>query len=79
MLYRQKGLDGAPEVVINRNELSPDGTTRLQIFNLSKDGRYAVVGLSKGGSDWKTFYVRDMQTVKNLPDKLMWVKVSSAT
>ena len=78
VLYRQKGLEGTPEVVINPNQLSPDGTTRLQLFKLSKDGRYAAVGLSKGGSDWQTFYVRDMQTGKNLPDELMWVKVSGA-
>jgi prolyl oligopeptidase len=36
------------------------GLQRLQLFTLSKDGKYAVVGLSKGGSDWQTFYVRDM-------------------
>jgi prolyl oligopeptidase len=78
VLYRQKGLDASPEVVIDPNSLSPDGTTRLQLFNLSKDGRYAVVGLSKGGSDWQTFYVRDMTTGKNLADELSWVKVSGA-
>ena len=78
VLYRQKGLDGAIETVIDPNQLSPDGTTRLQLFNLSKDGNYAVVGLSKGGSDWETYYVRDMKTGKNLPDELKWVKISGA-
>ncbi len=76
VLYRQKGLDGAPEVVIDPNQLSKDGTTRLTVFSLCKDGAYAVVGLSEGGSDWQTYYVRDMATGKNLDDKLDWVKVS---
>lgn len=78
VLYRQKGLNGQPEVVIDPNKLSPDGTTRLQMFNLDKAGNYAVVGLSKGGSDWLTFYVRDMKTGGNLKDELSWVKVSGA-
>lgn len=78
VLYRQKGLTGTPEVVIDPNQLSTDGTTRLVMFNLSKNGKYAVVGLSKGGSDWQTYYVRDMTTGKNLADELNWVKVSGA-
>ncbi len=79
VLYRQKGLTAEPEVVIDPNTLSPDGTTRLVLFNLCKDGKHAVVGLSKGGSDWQTYYVRDMATGKNLDDELNWVKVSGAS
>ncbi len=76
VLYRQKGLDGTPELVIDPNKLSPDGTTRLVGFVLSKDGKYAAYGLSKGGSDWHEYLVMDMTTKQNLSDKLEWVKVS---
>jgi len=78
VLYRQKGLDGTVEEVIDPNKLSKEGTTRMTVFNLSKDGAYAIVGLSEGGSDWQTYYVRDMATGKNLDDKIEWVKVSGA-
>src|SRR5882757_2315593 len=78
VLYRQKGLSGQPEIVLDPNTLSKDGTTRLQLFSLNKSGKYAVIGLSKGGSDWETFYVRDMETGKNLADSINWVKVSGA-
>lgn len=78
VLYRQKGLNGAPELVLDPNKLSTDGTTRLVLFNLSKNGKYAVWGISKGGSDWQTYYVRDMETGKDLADELNWVKVSGA-
>lgn len=77
VLYRQKGLNGTPELVIDPNTLSKEGTTRLTVFSLNKSGRYACVGLSLSGSDWQTYYVRDMQTGKNLADELKWVKVSS--
>jgi prolyl oligopeptidase len=76
VLYRQKGLKGKPELVMDPNTLSTDATTRLTNFTLSKDGKYACWGISKSGSDWQTYFVRDMQTGKDLGDELNWVKVS---
>ncbi|WP_338874082.1 prolyl oligopeptidase family serine peptidase [Spirosoma sp. SC4-14] len=78
VLYRQKGLDGTPELVIDPNKLSTDGTTRLGVFSLSKNGNYAVVGLSKGGSDWQEYQIMDLATKQYLPEKIEWVKVSGA-
>ncbi|GAB3539886.1 prolyl oligopeptidase family serine peptidase [Spirosoma fluminis] len=78
VLYRQKGLDGKPELVIDPNKLSADGTTRLGAFSLSKDGKHAVVGLSKGGSDWQEYQIMDLATKQYLPEKIEWVKVSGA-
>ncbi len=76
VLYRRKGLTGAEQLVIDPNKLSADGTTRMTSFSLSKNGRYAVYALSKGGSDWQSYRVRDLQTGKDLADQLDWVKVS---
>lgn len=78
VLYRQKGLNGTPEVVLDPNKLSADGTTRLTVFSLSKNGNYAVCGFSKGGSDWQEYQVMDMKTLQMLSDKVEWVKVSGA-
>ncbi|WP_085950554.1 prolyl oligopeptidase family serine peptidase [Fibrisoma limi] len=78
VLYRQKSLNGTPEVVIDPNTLSPDGTTRLVEFELSKDGKYAVVGFSEGGSDWQKFRVMDLTTKQYLPETIDWVKISNA-
>jgi prolyl oligopeptidase len=79
VLYRQKGLNGTPEMVLDPNKFSAEGTTSLAAFSLSKNGRYAVVGKSAGGSDWRTFFVMDMQTLQYLPDSLAWVKVSGVS
>lgn len=76
VLYRQKGLTGKPELVLDPNKLSTDGTTRLMAFSLNKKGKYAAWATSKGGSDWETIYVRDMETGKDLADTLDWVKIS---
>ncbi|MBP9688097.1 MAG: S9 family peptidase, partial [Bacteroidia bacterium] len=37
ILYRQKGLDGAPEVFLDPNKLSSDGTASLASLTFSKD------------------------------------------
>lgn len=76
VLYIQKGLDGKPEVLIDPNKFSEDGTTRLGAFALSKDGKYAAYGISRGGSDWQEYHVMEVASRKVLPDTLSWVKVS---
>jgi len=48
--YRQKGLEGTPEVMLDPNKLSADGTTRLGSVGISKDGKYFGYGVSSGGS-----------------------------
>nr|WP_229251200.1 prolyl oligopeptidase family serine peptidase [Emticicia sp. BO119] len=76
VLYRQKGLNGTPEEILDPNKLSTDATTRLAQFHLSRDGKYAAYALSKGGSDWQEIFIMDMSTKQNLSDKIEWVKVS---
>jgi len=76
LLYRQKGLNGSPELVIDPNTLSAGGTTSMAVFSLAKNGQHAVIGTSEGGSDWRTMYVRDMNTGKNLADEIKWAKVT---
>lgn len=76
VLYIQKGLDGTPEVLLDPNKFSADGTARLVGFTLSKDGRYAAYGVSKGGSDWQEYSIMEVATRKTLPDRIQWVKVS---
>lgn len=79
VLYRQRGMEGKPELVLDPNKFSKDGTTSLALFSLSKDGKYAVVGKSTGGSDWRTLHVMDMNSLTYLPDSIAWVKVSGAS
>lgn len=79
VLYRTKGLEGKPELVIDPNNFSADGTTGMASFSLSNNGRYGVVSKSMGGSDWRIFRVMDMNTLQYLPDSLSWIKFSNAT
>ncbi len=76
VLFIQKGLTGTPEVLIDPNTLSKDGTVRLGTSRLSRDGKYFGYGLSSGGSDWQEYHVMETATRKALPDRIRWVKVS---
>ncbi|MDP3717344.1 MAG: prolyl oligopeptidase family serine peptidase [Acidobacteriota bacterium] len=77
VLYIQKGLTGTPEVLIDPNTWSADGTVRLTGFSPSKDAKLAVYGVSRSGSDWQEYNVMDLSTRRVLEDKVEWVKVSS--
>jgi prolyl oligopeptidase len=74
VVYVQKGLDGAPEVLLDPNKFSADGTTRLGSFDVSKDGHYAAYGMEVGGSDWQEAKIRDVITKQDLTDDLKWLK-----
>ncbi|MCW5962821.1 MAG: S9 family peptidase [Bryobacterales bacterium] len=74
--YIQKGLDGEASELLDPNALSPDGTTRLDSFAPSADGKYVAYALSDGGSDWKVIRVMEVATRKVLDDEVRWVKVS---
>ncbi len=76
VVYLQKGIDGKPEVLLDPNKLSPDGTVRLALFEVSKDGRYAAYALSSGGSDWHEIHVMDVSSRTELSDRLLWSKAS---
>jgi prolyl oligopeptidase len=76
VLHIQKGFDGAPEILIDPNTWSTDGTVRLSTFAPSAHAKYAVYGISKSGSDWQQYRVMELATKKTLPDTLEWVKVS---
>src|SRR5258708_11276918 len=72
----QKGLDGTPEVLIDRNKWGGGGRPRLSVSVPSADAKYAVYGISKSGSDWQQYKVMELATKQTLPDTLDWVKVS---
>ena len=77
--YIQKGLDGAPALLLDPNKFSADGTSQLGGFSPSESGKYIAYGISEGGSDWRDYYVLDVVTRKPLDDHLEWVKFSGAS
>lgn len=78
VIYYQKGRDAEPEVFIDPNALSEDGTISVSLLGSSKDDKYIAFSQSKAGSDWKEIYVKEIATNTTLDDKLVWVKSTGA-
>ena len=74
--YIQKGINGTPEVFLDPNKFSADGTSVLSRFSVSKDGQYVAYGISQGGSDWVTMYVMEVDSRQKLTDEIKWSKAS---
>jgi prolyl oligopeptidase len=75
VLYRQKG-ENTPEVFLNPNDFSTDGTTSLAGIDFSQDGTRAAYQISEGGSDWRKVIVLDAMSKNMLEDTLLDVKFS---
>ena len=76
VLYVQNDLNGEPKVVLDPNKFSEDGTTSLAATSFNKGGNLLGYQVSEGGSDWRTIYIKDLETGKTLKDKVEWVKFS---
>jgi prolyl oligopeptidase len=78
VIYVQKGIDGQPEVFIDPNQLSPDGTVRITLMDVSGNKKYIAISRSEAGSDWSQTRVMEIATKKELPDRIQWVKFGGA-
>ena len=78
VLYTQSALTAEPEILLDPNTLSADGTVALSILAFAEDGRTMVYGTSGSGSDWQEFRVRDVTTKQDKSDHLKWIKFSGA-
>ena len=79
VMYRVKTLDGEPEMFLDPNSLSNDGTVALSNVYFSSDNRYMTYSISRAGSDWTEFFVIDLETGTTIDDHIKWVKFSSAS
>jgi prolyl oligopeptidase len=79
VIYVQKGLEGAPEVFLDPNQMAPDGTVRVNLIGFSKNDRYAAYSRSEAGSDWQAVHVVDIASKKELGDELRWIKFTDAS
>ena len=75
VLYRQLGTS-APEVFLDPNTFSKDGTTSLAGIEFTQDGSLAAYQISEGGSDWRKVIVLKTSDKTIVGDTLKDVKFS---
>jgi prolyl oligopeptidase len=66
------------KVVLDPNVLDANGTTAIDWFVPSFDGKYVAVSLSKGGSEDGTLHFYETATGKALPDTIVHVQYPTA-
>ncbi|HEY8366919.1 MAG TPA: prolyl oligopeptidase family serine peptidase [Bacteroidia bacterium] len=79
VLYYQAGLASAPEVLLDPNTLSKEGTTAITLFSVNQNADYAVVGLSDAGSDWTNFRILNLNTKQFENEVIKNIKFSGAS
>ena len=77
VLYRMDSLDDEPQVLIDPNTWSKDGTVALTESVFSDDGRYVAYSRAESGSDWQTIRVMEIESGEVLEDEIKWVKFST--
>jgi prolyl oligopeptidase len=79
VLYTTQSLDSPRKVLIDPNKLSADGTVAMASWEPSRDGKLVAYSIADGGSDWRTWKVRDVATGEDLKDEVRWVKFSEVS
>ena len=79
VLLVAESLNAEPRQLLDPNTLSSDGTVALAGEAVTDDGKLMAYGTAASGSDWEDWHVRDVDTGKDLPDLVKWVKFSGAS
>ena len=79
VLLVAEALNAEPRQLLDPNTLSSDGTVALGGEAITDDGKLMAYGTAASGSDWQEWHVRDVDTGKDLPDLIKWVKFSGAS
>lgn len=79
VLYVSDAPDAEGRVLLDPNTLSEDGTVSVSSVIPSRDGRYIAYSVSDGGSDWRHWRVRSVETGEDLPDMIMHTKFTGVS
>lgn len=73
-LYVREGVFGDTRVLIDPNDWSEDGADAVAGWNASDDGRLLAFGTQKGGSDWRTIRVLNVDSGHIFADIVEWAR-----
>jgi prolyl oligopeptidase len=70
VLYWREGVNGTDRIAVDPNRLNAEGTTALDWYYPSEDGRLLAYGLSENGSEESVLHVLDLDSGQHLPDRI---------
>jgi prolyl oligopeptidase len=77
--FERATIDAEPRVILDPNEISPDGKVAVAATAVSPDGRLLAYALAEGGADLQAWTARDLASGKETGDTVRNVKFSSAS
>lgn len=60
VIYVKEGIEGAPTKLVDTNGMNSENTVSIDFWSISRTGKYLVYGLSQGGDEMPTLYVKDI-------------------
>jgi|CXWL01.1.fsa_nt_gi prolyl oligopeptidase len=78
VVWVQTSMVDPPQVLLDPNTWSADGTVALAGMSFSDDGRYVAYAVAEAGSDWQTWHVMEIADRKVLADEIKWTKFTNA-
>ncbi|MFQ5739831.1 MAG: prolyl oligopeptidase family protein [Acidobacteriota bacterium] len=79
VLYTADSPQAQPRPLIDPNTFSRDATVALSAYQVSPDGKKIAYALSDGGSDWKTWKIREVESGQDLKEEIRFTKFTGAS
>ncbi|MAI66314.1 MAG: S9 family peptidase [Phycisphaerae bacterium] len=77
VIYTGDSVSTITSVLLDPNTFSLDGTQALSMYSPSPDGNFLVWGIADAGSDWSTWYTKNLSTGETLTEIMSDIKNDS--
>ncbi len=77
VIFMQASLEDEPQLLVDPNTWSDDGTIALASYFPSPQGNYFAYMVQESGSDWRSVKIIDLESGEVLDDELEWLKFTS--
>ncbi|MGZ8397548.1 MAG: prolyl oligopeptidase family serine peptidase, partial [Gemmatimonadales bacterium] len=77
VLYWRDGVDGEDRIAVDPNAINEVGTTALDWYYPSDDGRLLAYGLSENGNEESVLHLLELDTGRQLPDRIPRMRAAS--
>ena len=77
-LFYSEDVNSIKTLLLDPNDLSEDGTISISSISISPNAELLAYSISDGGSDWRTWKIKNIETKKDLSDTINWSKFSGA-
>jgi len=71
VIYVKNGLTGNPIKLVDPNGTNKENTASIDYWSVSRSGKYIAYGLSEGGTEMSTLYIKNVGTKEDLPDTIV--------